>query len=120
MEKPSSRFEELQWNVEAKTVNILEYAEFSYNFRRLHETICLRHFTISILIFCAGLWAVYQNSIFTAAALLGLAIACLLSSIRNQLLAEVMNMNNLMAMLINKQSEDLQSLRMEIMSKGKE
>jgi hypothetical protein len=81
MEKPSSRYKELQWNVEVKTVNILEYAEFSYNFRRLHETICLRHFTISILIFFAGLWAVYQNSIFTAAALLGLAIACLLSSI---------------------------------------
>lgn len=117
MKKLSSRFEE-RWGNESRSLTMSEYEESLNEWQMTYEKRSREEWVISILLFCAGLWAVYENATFTTALLLVLAATYYLNSTNHTVLYEAMNQNRLLAMLINKQSQDLQSLRMEIMNKG--
>lgn len=117
MEKLSSRFEE-RWGNESRSLAMSEYEESLNEWQMAYEKKIRNKWVISILLFCAGLWAVYENATFMAVLLLALAATYYLNSAHHIVLYEIMNQNKFLAMLINKQSQDIQSLRTEIMNKG--
>src|SRR6185503_1160264 len=74
----------------------------------------ITNYLITILLFCAGLWAVYEHSIFMAVLLLALAANFNRQSSHHILVSEIMGAHRLLAMLINKQSQDIELLRGEL------
>ena len=76
------------------------------------------NYLIAIFLFCAGLWAVYENAIFVAVLMLALAANFNRQSSHHILISEIMGTQRLLAMLINKQSRDLEAFQRE-MADGK-
>lgn len=116
MSKLSPRFREL-WSNGDRSLDFSEYEQCLDEWRNAHNQKMMTKCAITILFFCAGLWALYENAIFMAVILLALAANFNLISAHHILVSEGMNMQRLLAMLINKQSRDIESLRKEIMER---
>jgi len=118
MNKLSPRFQEL-WSNENKSLDILEYEQCLKELQRGHNKRMMIKYVITILLFCAGLWALYENAIFMAVLMLVLAANFNLISAHHTLVSEIMTTQRLLAMLINKQSQIMEDIRKEI-REGKE
>ena len=116
MEKMSYRFE-AQYCNESRSLDMSEYEEIHNEWQRIYAKEIRKTGVISVLLFCAGLWAVYVDATFMAVLLLVLAAHYQLDSKNGSVLHAIMNQNKLLAMLINKQSRDMQSLRRKIRDK---
>ena len=111
--KLSSRFLEL-WGNENRSLDIVEYELCLNEWQSAHDKKMITKYVITILFFCAGLWALYENALFMAVLMLALAANFNLISAHHILVSETMNLQRLMAMLINKQSQNMEALRREI------
>ena len=109
----SASFREL-FNNESRTLNILQYESCLNEWKSAHDKKTLTNYVITILLFLAGLWAVYVQAIFFAVLLLALAANFNRQSSHHILMSEIMGTQRLLAMLINKQSQDLEALRREM------
>jgi hypothetical protein len=114
MKKLSPRFEE-RWLNENRSLDISEYEECLNEWRSGYQKISIQKWVVTILLFCAGLWALYENSTFMAVLLLALSANSQLMGVSHIVLSEIMNQNQLLAMLINKQSRDNESFRREML-----
>ena len=72
----------------------------------------------AILLFGAGLWATYEHALFMAVLLLALAANFNRQSSHHALVYEVMDMQRLLAMLINNQSREIESLKRAVNAEG--
>jgi len=69
MSKLSPRFQEL-WSNENRSLDISEYEQCLNEWQNAHDKKMMTKYVITILFFCAGLWALYENAIFMAVILL--------------------------------------------------
>jgi len=69
---------------------------------------------LTILLFCAGLWAVWESAFFMAVLLLALAANFNRQSAHHILVSEIMGSQRLLAMLINRQSLAIEALRNQV------
>lgn len=118
MSKLSPRFREL-WSNANRSLDIAEYEQCLNEWQSAHDKKMMAKYAITIVFFCAGLWALYENATFIAVMLLALAANFNLISSHHILVSESINMQRLLAMLINKQSRDIEALGREI-SEAKE
>ena len=114
MRKLSPRFCEL-WSNENRSLDITEYEQCLNEWQSAHDKKMMTKYAITIVFFCAGLWALYENATFIAVMLLALAANFNLLSSHHILVSESMNVQRLLAMFINKQSRDMEALRREIL-----
>ena len=116
--KWSANFRELLSN-ENRTLDILQYEFCLDEWKSAHDKKTITNYLITIFLFCAGLWAVYEHAIFVAVLMLALAANFNRQSSHHILVSEIMGTQRLLAMLINKQSRDMVALQRE-MADGKE
>lgn len=114
----SANFRELLSN-ESRALNILQYEFCLDEWKSAHDKKTITNYVITILLFCAGLWAVYEHAIFMAVLMLALAANFNRQSSHHILVSEIMGTQRLLAMLINKQSRDIEALQ-KGMADGKE
>jgi len=108
----SANFRELLAN-EARSLDFQQYEFCLDEWKGAHDKKTITNYLITILLFCAGLWAVYEHAIFMAVLLLALAANFNRQSSHHILVSEIMGAQRLLAMLINKQSRDIEALREE-------
>ena len=113
MSKPSPRFREL-WSNEKRSLDISGYEQCLNERQSAHNKHMLTNYVITITFFCAGLWALSENAMLITVILLALAVQFVLISFHHSMVSESMNTQRLLAMLINKQSQDLESLRSDV------
>lgn len=113
MSELSPRFREL-WSNEKRSLDISEYEECLNEWQCGYRNQSMKKSVAKLIFFCAGLWALYTDVIFLAVLLLALAAYFQLLESLHVVLYEIMNQNKLLAMLINEQSEDIESLRREV------
>lgn len=118
MSKLSPKFREL-WTNESRSLDIEKYELCLNEWKSAHDKKMISNYVIMILLFCAGLWAVFENAIFMAVLMLALAANFNRQSSHHILVSEIMDTQRLLAMLINKQSRDMEALHKEI-PEGKE
>lgn len=107
--KWSTTFKELLSN-ENKSLDINEYDFCVNEWTGAHESKTIRYYIYTIILFVGGLWAVYEHAIFIAVLLLALAANYNRQSSHHVLMSEIMNHQRLLAMLINKESQDIKFL----------
>jgi hypothetical protein len=93
--KWSSTFLELLGN-ESKTLDIQQYDLCLTEWKAAHESKTLKNYALAILLFRAGLWAVWENSLFMAVLLLALAANFNRQSSHHVLIAEIMGSQRLL------------------------
>jgi hypothetical protein len=116
MSKLSARFQDL-WSNESRSLDITEYEHCLNEWQSVHDKKMMSKYAIMILLFCAGLWALSAGATIVAVILLAIAANFNLISAHHILTSENMNMQRLLAMLINKQSQDIKALRKEILGR---
>jgi len=105
------------WGNKDRSLGIEEY-EFCLNeWQRAHNGKMIKNYVITIILFCLGLWAVYEHAIVGAVLLLALAANANQKSSAHILLSEVMDTQRLLAMQINGQRRELIEIR-EILVKA--
>jgi hypothetical protein len=109
----SDNFRKLMAN-EARTMDIQQYESCLNEWKSAHEKKTIRTYLITIVLFGAGLWAVYAHAIFMAVLLLVLAAHFNRQSSLHILVSEIMDTQRLLAMLINNQSRAIEALRKEV------
>lgn len=114
----SANFRQLLSN-ESRTLDILQYESCLDEWKSVHDKKMTTNYVITIFLFLAGLWAVYEHAIFIAVLMLALAANFNRQSSHHILVSEIMGTERLLAMLINKQSRDIEALRRET-ADGKE
>lgn len=110
MAKWSSKFQELL-NNESRTLDFQQFDYCLHEWKAAHERKTLTNYVLAILLFCVGLWAVWENSLFVAVLLLALAANFNRQSSHHVLFAELMGSQRLLAMLFNKQAQELAALQ---------
>lgn len=105
----SANFRDLLTN-ESRTLDILQYESCLVEWKSVHDKKTVTYYVIAIILFCAGLWAVYEHATFMAVLMLALAANFNLQSSHHILVSEIMVMQRLLALLINKQSRDMEPL----------
>ena len=113
MNKSSPSFIELL-NNENRSLDISEYELYMKESQRVLEKEAITTYLIAVLLFCVGLWGVYEHAIFLAVLVLSLALYFNQKSSISILALKNIDLQRVLAMLINKQSRDIESLRMEI------
>lgn len=108
----SANFRKLLTN-ESGSLDFQQYESCLDEWKGTHDKKTIINYLITILLFGAGLWAVYEHAIFMAVLLLALAANFNRQSSHHILVSEIMSAQRLLAMLINKQSRDIQVLREE-------
>jgi hypothetical protein len=111
--KFSGRFREL-WANETRTLDMAQYEACLNEWKAAHEKKTVIHYLITILLFAAGLWATYEHAVFLAVLLLALAANSNRQSSHHTLIYELMDTQRLLAMLVNKQSRELEFLTQEV------
>ncbi len=111
--KWSTSFVEYMGN-EARTLDIQQYEFCLDEWMKAHEKKMITSYLMAIALFCVGLWAVYEHVIFLAVLTLALAANFNRQSADHILVSEVMDTERLLGMLINKQSQEMQSLRRDV------
>jgi hypothetical protein len=71
MRKLSTRFQEL-WGNQSRSLDISEYEECLNEWQSSYRKQSMTKSAATILLFCAGLWALYANAIILAVLLLAL------------------------------------------------
>lgn len=113
MSKLSAKFQEL-WSNKNRSLDISEYEHCLNEWQSAHDKKMMSKYAMMILLFCAGLWALSAGATVLAVIFLAIAANFNLVSAHHILTSESMNMQRLLAMLINKQSQDIEALRKEI------
>ena len=111
----TSAFRELLTN-ESKVLDIDQYDFCLNEWKGAHDKKMIKIYLLAILLFCAGLWAVWENSLFTSVLLIGLAANFNRQSSHHILISELMGSQRLLAMLINKQAQQIKSLQKDRIS----
>jgi len=106
----STNFRELMAN-EARALDIQQYESCLDEWKSAHEKKTIKTYVITIVLFGAGLWAVYAHAVFMAVLLLALAANFNRQSSHHILISEIMDTQRLLAMLVNKQSREIEALR---------
>jgi len=109
----SSRFREF-WTNDTRTLDMAQYEACLNEWKTAHEKKTVVHYGITILLFAAGLWATYEHAVFLAVLLLALAANSNRQSSHHALIYELMDMQRLLAMLVNSQSRQLAFLSQEV------
>lgn len=111
--KWSATFRELFSN-NARTLDIQQYDFCLNEWKDAHDKKMIKNYLLMIVLFCAGLWAVWESAFFMAVLLLALAGNFNRQSSYHILMSEIMGTQRLLAMLINKQSLEIESLQAQI------
>jgi hypothetical protein len=112
MSKWSSEFQAL-WSRPNRTLKMDEYEFCLSEFTRKHEKRSIFQWVLAIGFFGVGLWLLVANVVFGSVFFIALAAYCNLNSTNHALLSEILNANRLQAMLIHKQTEELEAIRKE-------
>ena len=100
-------------NDESRALDMVQYDFCIDEWKSAHDKKTIINYVIAILLFCAGLWAVYEHAVFVAVLLLALAANFNRQSSHHILVSEMMGAQRLLAMLINKQSRDMDAVPRE-------
>ena len=98
-------------NSESKTLNIQQYDLCQAEWKAAHERKTLKSYVLAIVVFCAGLWAVWESAPFMAVLLIALAANFNRQSSHHVLFAELLESQRLLAMLVNSQTQEIAALR---------
>lgn len=109
----SSTFRDLLAN-ESKSLDIQQYDYCLNEWKGAHDSKMIKNYLLTIVVFCAGLWAVWESAFFMAVLLLALAANFNRQSSHHILVSELMGSQRLLAMLINKQSIEIEALRNQL------
>lgn len=109
----SGGFREL-WSDESRSLDMAKYELCLNEWKSVHEKKTVVNYVITILLFGAGLWATYEHVLFMAVLLLALAANFNRQSSHHALVSEFMDTQRLLAMLVNNQSREIESLKREI------
>jgi hypothetical protein len=101
-------------NKENRSFDIEKYEWCKREFQSGHNSRMMTKYVFAILFLGAGLWALYYNFAFIAVLLLGLAAYFNLESSHHILMSETLNAQWLLALLINKNTRDLEAFRWEL------
>lgn len=104
----SEKFIELL-NNENKSIDINEYDYCYPEWKKAHESKMIRCYTYTIVLFIAGMWSVYEQVWFAAVILLAFAANYNQQSLLHIMMAEIMNHQRLLAMLINNAPNDIKA-----------
>lgn len=110
--KWSDDFLKLLYN-EDKSLDMEEYDFCTKELKSAHESKTIRYYIYTIILFVGGMWAVYENALFIAVLLLALAHNYNRQSSHHILMYEMLNQQRLLAMFINKVSNDVKSKNTE-------
>lgn len=109
----SPSFRELLSN-ESRALDIQQYDFCLNEWKDAHDKKMTTNYVLTIFLFCAGLWAVWESAFFMAVLLLALAANFNRQSAHHILVSEIMGSQRLLAMLINRQSLEIESLRKQV------
>lgn len=109
----SPSFRELLTN-ESKCLDIQQYDYCLNEWKSAHDKKVITNYLLTIVVFCAGLWAVWESAFFMAVVLLALAANFNRQSSHHILVSELMGSQRLLAMLINQQSKEIEALRNQL------
>ena len=98
----SYEFQQLFSN-EERALDLREYEFCLDEWRAVHDKKVIVNYVIAIVLFCVGMYAVYEQATFMAVLLLALAANFNRQSADHILVSELMNAQRLLAMLINAQ-----------------
>lgn len=102
---------------EARTLDIQQYDYCLNEWKDAHDKKMIKNYLLMIVLFCAGLWAVWESAFFMAVLLLALAGNFNRQSAHHILISEIMGSQRLLAMLINRQSQEIEALRDQVTRK---
>lgn len=88
-----------------KSLNMEEYEFYVNEWKGAHEKSMIRYYIYAIVLFCGGLWAVYEQIWFLAVLLLALAANYNRKSSHHILFSEILDSQYLLARLINSSSQ---------------
>lgn len=111
----STTFRDLLSN-ESRTLDIQQYDFCLNEWKDAHDKKMITNYLLTILLFCAGLWAVWESAFFMAVLLIALAANFNRQSAHHILVSEIMGSQRLLAMLINRQSLEIEALRNQVAS----
>lgn len=97
-----------------RSVDIGSYEYCLNEWKSNHDKKMMKSYVVMLILFCAGLWALAENQVFLAVLLLAFAYNSNRQSSEHILVSEIMDTQRLLAMLINKQSQSIESIRQEI------
>ncbi len=98
---------------ESRALDMVQYDFCVDEWKSAHDKKTIINYVMAILLFCAGFWAVYEHAVFVAVLLLALAANFNQQSSHHILVSEMMGAQRLLAMLINKQSRDMDAVPRE-------
>jgi hypothetical protein len=94
------------WLNENRSIDVQQYEYCLDERKAMYEKKAMSIYIIAIILFSLGLWALYENSYFVAIFLTIIAANFKSKSDDYMVLAEIMDMQRLLAMFINKQILD--------------
>jgi len=97
----SADFESAFTNNESKSLDIHRYESCLTEFVNKHEKLMVHSITKMLVLFAAGMWAVYAGAVFWAVLLLAFAFVYERKSAHHLLVCELATPQRLLAMLIN-------------------
>ena len=111
----SGSFREL-WSNESRSLDMAQYERCLNEWKGAHEKKTVVNYVITILLFLAGLWATYEHALFMAVLLLAFAANFNRQSSHHALVTEVMDIQRLLAMLINRESREIDCLKNDLLT----
>jgi hypothetical protein len=118
MKNWTNAFRELLGN-QTQSLDMQQYDYCSDEWKSAHDKKTMTNYLLTVVIFLAGLWAVWEGSLFMAVLLLALAANFNHQSSNHILVSEIMGSQRLLAMLINRQSQEIKALRIQLGSQDK-
>lgn len=109
----TTTFRELLAN-RSRCLDIKQYDYCLNEWKSAHDKKAIANYVLTIVVFCVGLWAVWESAFFMSVLLLALAVNFNRQSSHHMLVSELMGSQRLLAMLINKQSMEIESLRNQL------
>src|SRR4051812_20525122 len=103
--KFSGGFREL-WSNESRSLDMAQYEQCLNEWKSAHEKKTVVNYVITLLFFLAGLWATWEHALFAAVLLLALSANFNRQSSHHALVTEMMDAQRLLAMLVNRQSQE--------------
>jgi hypothetical protein len=96
------------WLKQANSIDMQQYEYCLNEWKHQHEKKMIYTLILTIILFGLGLWALYESIYFVAVILLIFAANFNLKSNQHILVTELMDIQRLSAMLINKQIQNIE------------
>jgi hypothetical protein len=95
---------------EARRLDMSNYEKVVYDSKSSSDNFFLKSAALGVILFCFGLWALYEQSTFMTVVLLALSALCFQESSAAAQIVRIMDRQRLLAMVVNKQTQGIDKI----------